>query len=223
MNLPYTCHPPCITANQSGLILIPLIKKTGRILGCQFKKTGLALTLIFCALSASMSLAAPQSIPFENVQIEHEQGSSHSVTFDEQGSSHSGTSERQPEERGVSLSIASYGIAFGNVPYINGLRFNFRDINLNRVNGLNLTVLVPREPSYGTVRGIAIGLPMTGAAHISGLSFALGGLSVNENIQGVQVALLGIGAGSSITGITISGLGFGSGGNVRGLNLAGLG
>ncbi len=124
---------------------------------------------------------------------------------------------------GLSISVNNYGIAFGHVPVINGLRFNFRDINLNRVHGMNITIVAPREPSYGTVRGIAIGLPMTGAANMTGVSAAFGGITVNESLRGIQVALLGIGAGSGISGITAAGLGFGADGDVRGLNFAGLG
>jgi hypothetical protein len=124
---------------------------------------------------------------------------------------------------GLSLTVANHGIAFGNVPVVHGLRFNFRDTNLNRVNGANITILSPREPSYGVVRGLALGLPMTGGASITGVSAALAGITAHENIHGVQLALLGIGAGGGISGVTAAGLGFGSGGDVRGLNVAGLG
>ena len=133
------------------------------------------------------------------------------------------TENNNPERGGLALTVNNYGIAFGNVPVVHGLRFNLRDINLNQVNGANITILAPREPSYGTVRGLALGLPMTGGASITGVSVALGGITVEESISGIQFALLGIGAGTGISGITVAGLGFGAAGNVSGINLAGLG
>lgn len=46
-------------------------------------------------------------------------------------------------------------ISIGNYPDVAGLRFNFRDRNLERVRGMNLTIWQPHEPVTGTVTGTA--------------------------------------------------------------------
>lgn len=67
-------------------------------------------------------------------------------------------------------------LSIGNYPNVNGLRLNFRDSDLGRVNGMNVTVWTPYEPMSGTVDGVALGLPVTGANDINGL--ALGALGL---------------------------------------------
>src|SRR4051812_37221399 len=63
-------------------------------------------------------------------------------------------------------------ISIGNYPNVTGLRINFRDRNLERVNGANVTIWFPYSPARGTVSGLALGLPATGARNIHGLAIA---------------------------------------------------
>src|SRR5687768_1229837 len=64
-----------------------------------------------------------------------------------------------PAQDGLDLTIDGYGIAIGDVPRVNGIRVNWRDRNLEEVNGANITIWTPIESS-GEVNGLAIGLPL---------------------------------------------------------------
>lgn len=65
-----------------------------------------------------------------------------------------------------------------------GLRLNYRDRVLEEAIGVNGTIWFPYEPPGGTVRGIALGLPATGARRIEGLGVAVG-ISAQESIGGI--------------------------------------
>jgi hypothetical protein len=62
----------------------------------------------------------------------------------------------------LGLTVDDVGIAIGDAPRVTGLRINFRDRYLERANGVNITVWTPYEAT-GTVKGVAIGVPATGA------------------------------------------------------------
>src|SRR5512133_563888 len=109
------------------------------------------------------------------------------------------------EAQVLDLTINDAGIAIGDKPRVNGLRSNFRDRRLERVNGMNVTSWAPYEPPTGVVSGFAIGLPATGA----------------KSITGISVGLLGVGAQNAISGVGIGGAGLGSGGQLRGIMLGG--
>jgi hypothetical protein len=80
------------------------------------------------------------------------------------------------------------------VPLLDGLRLNFRDRHIERVRGINATIWSPHEDADGTVRGIALGFPLTGAGRLSGLALGAG-IAVSEEFRGVGLAPLGMGAG----------------------------
>lgn len=65
-----------------------------------------------------------------------------------------------------------------------GLRLNYRDRVLEEAIGVNGTIWFPYKPPGGTVRGIALGLPATGARRIEGLGVAVG-ISAQESIGGI--------------------------------------
>ena len=108
-------------------------------------------------------------------------------------------------------------ISIGNPPRVDGLRINFRDRDLESVRGVNLTIWNPYAGGSGTVRGFALGAPITGAGEIRGVGAGLFGVSATENIAGLTLGGIGAGAGGSIRGITIGGVGVGAGGSIRGL------
>ena len=72
---------------------------------------------------------------------------------------------------GLDLTVGGTGLAIGNVPKVNGLRFNFRDRYLDEVNGLNFTLWTPSKDHHvgGTVRGFAVGLISPVADRLQGL------------------------------------------------------
>ena len=123
----------------------------------------------------------------------------------------------------VELTINDVGIGIGNVPKIYGIRLNFRDRDDFEVHGINATIWQPEGEPRGTVAGLALGLPMTGAARITGVAAGIFGVSATERITGVGVGGLGLGAGGRLDGIMIGGIGVGAGGDVRGLTLGGIG
>lgn len=120
-------------------------------------------------------------------------------------------------------SPTRYVISIGDYPNVVGLRLNFRDSDLERVVGVNATIWSPYEPARGVVKGIALGLPVTGAGDIHGLATGLLGVGASHDISGLAVAPVGLGAGGSLRGIAIGGIGVGAGGGGTGILLGGIG
>lgn len=131
-------------------------------------------------------------------------------------------------------------ISIGHYPRVDGIRINFRDRELDLVRGANITVWRPYDDYIGgTVRGAAIGLPMTAAENIYGVGFGIfgvaaendmtginfGGIGVGAggDLRGLSAGLIGAGAGGSVRGAAIGGIGVGSGGSIRGVMLGGIG
>lgn len=125
--------------------------------------------------------------------------------------------------QGLDLTVNHVGIAIGDVPRVTGLRLNYRDRNLEWVNGINATIWSPYGEGSGTVRGLALGLPLTGAASIDGVATGIFGVGARDRIRGIGVAPLGIGAGGTLEGLMIGGLGAGSGAGMTGIGVGGLG
>jgi hypothetical protein len=114
-------------------------------------------------------------------------------------------------------------ISIGDYPAVNGLRINFRDSDLQRVNGVNLTAWSPHEPASGTVRGLALGLPLTGAADIDGIATGVFGVGASGHLRGITLGPIGAGAGGEISGVAVGGIGIGAGGNLNGIIIGGVG
>jgi hypothetical protein len=127
------------------------------------------------------------------------------------------------EAQVIDLTINNVGLAIGDKPRVNGLRINFRDRNLDHVNGANVTIWSPYEPPSGVVNGFAIGLPATGAKNITGISAGLLGVGAQNSISGIGIGGVGIGSGGELRGIMLGGIGVGSGGGVTGLSLGLIG
>lgn len=140
--------------------------------------------------------------------------------------------------QGLKIAVGDVGLGIGDVPRIDGLRLNFRDRALERVRGVNVTIWTPYRDADGTIEGLALGLPMTGADHVRGIAIGAG-VAAEDEIAGIGVGAIGVGAGGSLrglmiggvgagtggdaTGILISGIGAGAGGDVRGISLSGIG
>lgn len=139
----------------------------------------------------------------------------------------------------LNLPTRKYGLSIGNSREFNGLRINFRDREVDRINGINLTLWRGSQNKYAEVNGVSIGLFAPEAGYLRGVS--IGGLAVaadkeilglavslaatgsNGRIQGITLSGIAAGAGESVQGITIAGIAAGSGGNLRGITLAGIG
>jgi hypothetical protein len=123
----------------------------------------------------------------------------------------------------IDLTVNNVGVAIGDKPEMTGLRLNFRDRDLRRVNGVNATIWMPYQAATGTVNGIALGVPATGARSINGLAIGVFGVGVERDLVGIGMGVVGIGSGGSMSGIMIGGVGAGAGGDARGLLIGGIG
>jgi hypothetical protein len=111
----------------------------------------------------------------------------------------------------LDLTVNHYGVSIGDSRLVHGIRLNFRDRRMEYVDGINATIWKPYEPARGTVRGIALGLPLTGARRIEGIGVGAFGVGVDEDFTGVGVGVFGVGAGRNLRGVMIGGFGAGSG------------
>ena len=125
--------------------------------------------------------------------------------------------------QGIDLTVKNVGVGIGNVPRVTGIRLNYRDNDDFDVRGINATIWTPDGQPRGTVTGLALGLPLTGASRISGLAAGIFGVGANERISGIGLGGIGLGAGDRLDGIMIGGVGVGAGGDVTGLTLGGVG
>ncbi|MDG5768153.1 hypothetical protein QA596_11835 [Balneolales bacterium ANBcel1] len=125
----------------------------------------------------------------------------------------------------LSLTYRNYGLGIGDVPVVHGVRINYRDHNLRVINGINMTIRQPKDFDLANsrIRGLAIGLPLTGGGQLRGISLAVFGAGYAQSAHGIHLSGLGLGSGGSVRGITVSGLGVGAGGHLRGITVAGLG
>jgi len=130
---------------------------------------------------------------------------------------------------GLNLTVKNVGLSIGDSERTTGVRLNYRDRCLEAAHGLNLTLWRPHEAEEanegfagGTVNGIALGLPLTGAKHLRGIGLGAG-IEVDETLSGMAVAPIGLGSGGRLRGVAIGGLGVGSGDRLDGIMVGGLG
>src|SRR5690606_12876993 len=75
--------------------------------------------------------------------------------------------------QGFGVPSKKGGIGFGNLPNFTGIRFNFKDKNVEEVNGINFSVWHPKDDEFhtGNINGMSVGLPMAmGSENRSGIS-----------------------------------------------------
>jgi hypothetical protein len=106
--------------------------------------------------------------------------------------------------KALNIPFKKYGISIGNSYEFNGIRINFADKNVRRINGLNVTGWFKLSKNQkAIVNGITVGvLPLAGT------------------LQPINIGLIGVGSEKSSNGLTIGGLMIG--GDVNGLSLSGL-
>ena len=127
------------------------------------------------------------------------------------------------EAQSLDLAVNGVGLSIGDSEEITGVRLNFRDRNLRRVTGINATIWMPYDGYGGDIKGLALGLPLTGGDNIEGIGYGLLGVGANASITGIAVGGLGAGAGKDLKGIAFGGLGVGAGRDVVGITFGGLG
>ncbi len=123
----------------------------------------------------------------------------------------------------LNIPTKKWGLSFGNSKEFTGLRFNFRDSRVRRINGINATLWQPRKDNKDAViNGVSLGV-IPGGGYLNGLHVGILGVAAERSLTGISLGLLGTGAGEDITGINIGGLGAGAGGSIKGINIGGLG
>jgi hypothetical protein len=130
-----------------------------------------------------------------------------------------------PPLAGHSLDIPSkkWGISFGNSQRFSGIRFNFRDSAVQRVDGVNLTLWQPcKDDKEAVVNGLSLGT-IPGGGRLRGIQLGILGVAAETELKGINLAGLGAGCGGDIAGLTVGLLGAGCGGSMTGVNLGGLG
>ena len=61
------------------------------------------------------------------------------------------------QDNSLDLTVNGSGISIGDSREVKGLRLNYRDRNLRRVDGVNATIWMPYEHPRGLVEGVALG------------------------------------------------------------------
>ena len=137
----------------------------------------------------------------------------------------------------LDIPVKGYGISFGNSREFAGVRFNFRDKRVDRIDGVNFTLWKADENEDAIMRGLSVGIiPEAGDMgyfqvgfgviadyQLTGFTLGILGAGSGEDMDGINIGGLGAGAGGSVKGINIGGLGAGAGQNMVGLNIGGLG
>ena len=147
--------------------------------------------------------------------------------------------ERTEPGSSLDLGVSEIGISIGSSPRWTGVRLNWSDRYLERINGLNVTLWKPGDAVGGEVNGVALGILAPRAARLRGISLGLlgvlpersatgvtvGGLGVvsEGELRGLSLGLLGVVSDERAVGINVAGLGIVAEGGAVGVNLAGLG
>lgn len=119
--------------------------------------------------------------------------------------------------------LKKYGISFGNSTEFNGLRFNYADRNVTRINGMNMTMWARKFPNvYPEMNGISAGVIPT-VYSMKGVNIGLLAAIVTKgSMNGVSFGGILSGAGDDSNGISTAGIYMQGGGNVNGLSVTGL-
>jgi len=126
----------------------------------------------------------------------------------------------------VNLTANNWGISLGDSRGVNGLRINYRDSQLEWVNGINITAWVPPEESFppsGDVTGLALGLPATAAENIDGLAASIAGTWASGRVRGISITGGALITGDDFQGVGVSGVGLINGGRTDGIVANGIG
>ncbi|HSG27637.1 MAG TPA: hypothetical protein VLA34_04090, partial [Candidatus Krumholzibacterium sp.] len=124
--------------------------------------------------------------------------------------------------KSLDLAINGYGLSFGNSARMNGIRLNFRDEDVEEVNGLNITLWKPGHNRRAVIRGISFGLYGPSACELKYLPIGLLSVEAECSIEGIALAGVATVSGGDINGIAVSGIATVADGTVNGIMLAGL-
>ncbi len=130
-------------------------------------------------------------------------------------------------KKSLNFPTKKYGISLGNSYEFTGIRINFADENVKRINGLNVTFWFKFDGNeYAVVNGISVGvMPMAGKMGPVNLGI-LGTGTAKDNVYGLTLGGVFVGSSGSINGLTISGLvtmADGENSAISGITISGIG
>ncbi len=120
----------------------------------------------------------------------------------------------------IDIPASTWGISFGNSRNFNGFRFNYRDCNVETVNGFNFTLWEAKYITDSEVNGISLGITPS-AARLNGLNLGFA-IIAEEHMNGLNLGILAAVSNGNILGLNVGGLALVSEGNMTGINLGGL-
>lgn len=123
----------------------------------------------------------------------------------------------------IGIPSAVEGISLGNSRQFKGLRLNFSDCGIDKIDGVNVTLMWPLENPNSEINGIALGLVGPGAARITGIAVAGIGMQATESITGFSFSTFASSSEGEMTGVQIGGLALISKGRMLGINAAAFG
>ena len=136
--------------------------------------------------------------------------------------------EKFPNGKALNIPFRKYGLSIGNSYEFTGVRVNFADKDIKKINGLNVTFWInsfrfddTNNTFNAQINGISLGVINIGGT-MQPVNIGILGTGAGHNLNGISLGGLFVGAGGNINGISISGLANETGGNINGINLNGL-
>ncbi len=141
------------------------------------------------------------------------------------------SAQNEPEQRprhrpgyhALNLGVDGVGLSIGNSRRWTGLRINFRDNAVERVNGFNFTIWDAKHNETMEMRGLAFGIAGPVGGRFTGATIGVVGAVAEQGFRGLTLAGLGVVSNGDMRGISIAGLGVVSNGDMDGINISGLG
>lgn len=117
-----------------------------------------------------------------------------------------------------------YVISIGDHPRVDGLRINFRDREIDRVRGANVTLWRAYDDAdLGRMSGLALGLPMTSTGDFRGIGVGVAGIAGEGDTRGILIGGIGAATSEDATGLIVGGVGAAAGGDLGGIAIGGVG
>lgn len=120
----------------------------------------------------------------------------------------------------IDIPTSTWGISFGNSKNFNGFRFNYRECDVETVNGFNFTLWEGKSVLDSEVNGFSLGL-VPHASRLNGLNVGFGLIS-EDQMSGINLGLLAAVSNGNLYGINFGGLALVSNGSMAGINFGGL-
>jgi hypothetical protein len=130
--------------------------------------------------------------------------------------------EPPASHRALNLTAGGVGLGIGNSRRVTGIRINAVDHQVERVNGLNLTLWIPKRNPDLVVNGAAVGLIGPRARKITGVGLGGVGVVTSEQMNGVAAGGVIVLSQNQINGIAVGGVAAVAEQRLRGIGVGGL-